>query len=449
LASFFKTAVELISDLFPMLMLILCGIYLSFKGDFFQITRFFDSVKLFGKAFKSKKKNEFSSFKAACTSLSAAVGTGNIAGVAGAVSIGGAGAVFWMWISAVLGMALKAIEITLAVKFRERQKDKFIGGPMYYIKNGLSEKFKPLAYLFCLAGIPSVFCTGNITQTNAAVSSITDNSTLRFIIGLIFALLTYAVTAGGLDRIGDFTEKIVPFMSVLYIVLCGTVVILNIDFLPIAFKMIIKGAFNPKAVTGGAVGSVLTAALIGAERGIFSNEAGLGTAGIAHSCATDADAKFQGLFGIFEVFTDTILLCTLTALTLICSGVSINYGAPATSRLVINAVATVFSNAAAPIISVMLCLFAFSSIVGWAAYGTVFADFFCRNKYSRLFLYVYPVGCIVGAVSSTEFSWDIAAFFNGIMLLINLPILVLLNEQALIILKKRKKDVRKKSKLNK
>lgn len=445
---FFKTAIELISSLFPLSLLLLCGIYLSIKGSFFQITRFSDSLKLFKRTIKFKKRDEFSSFKAACTSLSAAVGTGNIAGVAGAVAIGGAGAVFWMWVSAILGMAVKAAEITLAVKFREKGKNQFLGGPMYYIKNGLSLKFRPAAYLFCLAGIPSVLCTGNLTQTNAAVAAVTDNFTARLIIGLIFAALSFAVTIGGLQKIGSCTEKIVPLMTVLYIVLCCAVIILNIDFLPNAFKMIIKGAFNPKAVTGGAVGSAVTSALIGAERGIFSNEAGLGTAGIAHSVAVDADTDIQGLFGIFEVFVDTILLCSLTAFTLLCSGISINYGAPASSELVIEAVSTVFSSAAAPLIAVMLCLFAFSSIIGWAAYGSVFADFLGGDKYSRIFLCIYPIGCVIGATASTEFAWDIAAFFNGIMLLINLPILVLLNDNALIFLKKRKKDVGKKSKRN-
>lgn len=445
-----NTLYDLISGIFPLVLLILCGVFLSIKGKFFQITRFFESIRLFKKAYTSKKGKEFSSFKAACTSLSAAVGTGNIAGVAGAVSIGGAGAVFWMWVSALFGMAIKAAEITLAVKFREKHGCEYSGSPMHYIKNGLSKRYKPLAYLFCFAGIPSVFCTGNITQTNAAVSSLNLTFFPRLILGIIFCLLTLLVTIGGFSTIGTFTEKIVPLMSVLYIIICGSVIIFNIDFLPSAFKMIIKGAFNPKAVTGGAVGSAITSALIGAERGIFSNEAGLGTAGIAHSAATDADPKYQGLFGIVEVFVDTILLCTLTALTLLCSGIELGYGTPSSSPLVIKAISTLYSNAATPLISVMLCLFAFSSIIGWAAYGQIFTEFALPQKYKRYFLYIYPLGCIIGAVSNTEFAWNIAAFFNGIMLLINLPVLILLNDKALTFLNKRgKKDVRKKSKFNK
>ena len=432
---------DLISGLFPLILLVLCGIYLTFKGKFFQITRFFESVGLFIKAFKSKKSDEFSSFKAACTSLSAAVGTGNIAGVAGALTIGGAGAVFWMWISALFGMAIKAAEITLAVKYREKLGSEYKGGPMFYIKSGLSNGGKALAYFFCFAGISSVFCTGNITQTNAAVSAISTSFAPRLILGIVFALLTLLVTMGGFKRIGSFTEKIAPLMSVLYIIICTTVIIFNIDFLPSAFKMIIKGAFNPRAVTGGAVGSVVVCALIGTERGIFSNEAGLGTAGIAHSAAIDAKAEIQGLFGIFEVFVDTILLCTLTAITLLCSGINLNYGEPSSSPVVIEAISTVYSSAAAPIISIMLCLFAFSSIIGWAAYGQIFTEFSLNKKWHKYFLYLYPSGCIIGAVANTEFAWNIAAFFNGVMLLINLPMLILLNDKSLKFLKKRKKDV--------
>ena len=429
--------VSLISNLLPLTFLLVCGIYLSFKGRFFQITRFFDSSRLMKKAFKTKNKQEFSSFKAACTSLSATVGTGNIAGVAGALSIGGAGAIFWMWISALCGMGIKAAEIALAVKYREKQKSEFTGGPMYYIKNGLSPRFKPLAVAFCFAGIPAVFCSGNITQTNAAVMSISGNSAVRFVTGIIFAVLTFTVIIGGIKRIGSFTEKIVPLMSVLYIVLCATVIILNIDILPSAFKMIIDGAFNPKAVTGGAVGSVLSCALIGAERGVFSNEAGLGTSAMAHSSAADADPKTQGLFGIFEVFVDTILHCTLTALTVLCSGVKINYGTAASSELVVSALGGVFGRLAPELISVMLCLFAFSSIIGWAVYGSICTDFLFGKKASKIFLALYPLGSVFGAIAGVELAWGIAAFFNGIMMIINLTAIILLSDKAIIFLKKK------------
>jgi len=437
--------VGLLSGVFPLMLLLVCGCYLSFKGGFFQFSRFFDSVRLMFKAFKAPKSKEFTSFKAACTSLSAAVGTGNIVGVAGALSIGGAGAIFWMWVSAFAGMCIKAVEIVLSVKYCDKGGDGSKGGPMYYIKNGMPSVFKPLSYIFCIAGIPSVFCTGNITQTNAAAVSVSGSPAIKFVIGLIFSLLTFVTVNGGTGRIGDFTEKIVPFMSLLYVVLCTTSLIFNIDFLPVAFKMIIEGAFNPKAVTGGAVGSAITAAMIGAERGIFSNEAGLGTAGIAHCAATDADENSQGLFGIFEVFIDTILLCTLTALTILCSTASISYGFPASSELIVSALSGVFGRAAGSIIAVMLCLFAFSSIIGWAVYGSVFTEFLFGKKGSKIFVMVYPLGCIFGAVSEVGFAWKLSAFFNGIMLIINLPVIIFLSGNAIKLLKKRKKYVKDKS----
>lgn len=420
--------VNLISGVFPFTALIFCGIYLTLKGRFFQIMLFPKSFRLMIRAFKSgDKKGELSSFQAACTSLSAAVGTGNIAGVSGALSIGGAGAVFWMWISAVLGMAVKAAEISVGVKHREKTAEGFKGGPMYYIKNGLP-RMKVLAFAFAALGIPAVFCTGNITQANAAITSVSDDKGIKLIIGIIFAVITYISVSGGLGRIGALAERIVPLMSVIYIIICLVIVILNIDFLPEAFKMIFIGAFSPKAVTGGAVGSFVTAALIGAQRGIFSNEAGLGTAAIAHSCAYDADCEAQGLFGIFEVFVDTILICTLTAITVLCSRVDVPYGSVASSELVVSALKTFFGKTAAPIISSMLCLFGFSSIIGWAAYGGMFAEFLWGKRLKSLFMVIYPLGCIFGAVAEVKTAWELSAFFCGIMLCLNLPMVIMLTD---------------------
>lgn len=438
---------ELISRMLPFALLILCGIYLSVKGKFFQLRLLRDSAKLMKKAFiESKKSNGITSFQAACTSLSAAVGTGNIAGVAGAISIGGAGAVFWMWISALFGMAIKACEIVIGVNYRINKENSFIGGPMYYIKKGLPTVFSPLAIFFAIFGLPAVFCTGNITQTNAAVVSVTEDKALRLILGVFFTALTYAAISGGLKRIGLIAERIVPVMSVLYILICSVLIILNIDFLPQAFKMIIVGAFNPKAITGGAVGSFITVAVIGAERGIFSNEAGLGTASIAHSAAKDANPDYQGLFGIFEVFVDTILICTLTALTILCSRIDISYGKAASSELVVKALDGIFGKTSSILISVMLCLFAFSSIIGWAAYGGIFAEFLLGERFKKAFMLIYPLGCITGAISDVETAWKLSAFFSGIMLCLNLPSLILLSDTALKYFKKEeKKNVSKKN----
>lgn len=423
---------NLISGTFPFALLMLCGIYLTLKSGFFQIRAFNKSVTLVKKAFSSPKSQEgINSYQAACTALSSTVGTGNIAGVASAISIGGAGAVFWMLISALFGMCIKGIEIILAIKYRECEKTGYIGGPMYYIKNGLPKLFKPLSYIFSLAALPAVLCSGNITQTNAAVSSLNLNFTGKLIFGIIFTALTFCVLIGGIKRIGLITEKIIPIMSVLYVILSLSIIILNIDFLPQAFKMIIVGAFKPEAVTGGAVGSAMTVMMTGASRGIFSNEAGLGTSAMAHSVAVDADPKTQGLYGLFEVFIDTILLCTLTALTILCSRVNINYGFNASSELVVDSLSAIYGNLSTPIIAAMLCLFSFSSIIGWAVYGKISTRFLFGAKGEGIFTFIYPFACIFGAVTSSSFAWDLSAFFNGIMLIINLPVLILLSKVAI------------------
>ena len=421
---------NLISGTLPFSFLIICGLYLTLRGGFFQFTRLFESFKLVVKAFLKKKKHtdNISSLQCACTALSATVGTGNIAGVAGAIALGGAGAVFWMWVSAFLGMAVKFTEISLSILYRKKESTyRYSGGPMYYITMGLNKKFKPLAIIFAAVCIPAALCTGNITQTNAAVTSISSNVFIKAIVGIIFAILAASVITGGAKRIGAVTEKIVPIMSLLYIVLCSGVIFLNLDFLATAFKMIFIGAFHPAAVTGGVVGSVSVAALTGAGRGVFSNEAGLGTSAIAHAEAYDADAETQGLFGLFEVFVDTILICTITALTILCSRVNINYGSIASSELVNASFKISYGNTASFLLSAMLCFFAFSSVIGWALYGEVSCDFLFGAKGKRLFLIFYPFACIVGAIMNVEVAWRISAFFNGIMLCCNLPSILLLD----------------------
>lgn len=444
----FLFAENFISGTLPFSFLIICGIYLTVKGNFFQFTRLFKSFKLVVKAFlrKEKHSDRVSSLQCACTALSATVGTGNIAGVAGAIALGGAGAVFWMWVSAFLGMAVKFAEISLSILYRKKTSEyRYVGGPMYYISLGLGEKFKALAMIFALVCIPAALCTGNITQTNAAVTSISSNILVKAVVGIIFSVLAAFVITGGVKRIGAVTEKIVPFMSLLYIVLCSGVIFLNLDFLPQAFTMILKGAFCPKAVTGGAVGSVSLAVLTGAGRGVFSNEAGLGTSAIAHAEAYDADANTQGLFGIFEVFVDTILICTITALTILCSRVNINYGTIASSELVKASFKMSYGNAASFLLSVMLCFFAFSSVIGWALYGEVSLGFLFGKKGKRIFFYLYPFTCFVGAIINVEFAWRISAFFNGIMLCCNLPSILLLDPFKTITQKKDKNNDKRKN----
>ena len=308
------------------------GLLLSIRTGFLQIRKFPYAMKVtIGRMLKKREASDgaLTPFQAVCTALAATVGTGNIAGVAGAIAIGGPGAVFWMWISALLGMCTKFSEVTLAVHFREKNAEgDLVGGPMYYIKNGLKKQWHWLAYLFAAFGVLTVFGTGNATQVNTITTAIDSAlynygviseqnvSTLNLVIGIILAVLIGLILLGGIKRIGQVAEKLVPFMAVIYIILAIGVVILNYRNIPTVFASIFKGAFSPASVTGGAVGSFFMSMKKGVSRGIFSNEAGLGTGSIAHACADTRKPVKQGFFGIFEVFVDTIVICTLTALVI-------------------------------------------------------------------------------------------------------------------------------------
>ena len=332
-----------------MICIIGVGLVLSFRTRFLQIRKFPYAMKVtFGRMFKKREASDgaMTPFQAVCTALAATVGTGNIAGVAGAIAIGGPGAVFWMWISAILGMCTKFSEVTLAVHFREKNvHGDLVGGPMYYIKNGLKKHWHWLAYLFSAFGVLTVFGTGNATQVNTITTAINTAlmnyhviskdavPTVNLVVGIILAVLIALILLGGIRRIGRVTEKLVPFMALIYIVLAVGVILFNIGHVPAVFASIIEGAFHPAAVTGGAVGSFFMSMKKGVSRGIFSNEAGLGTGSIAHACADTRKPVKQGFFGIFEVFVDTIVICTLTALVILCSQVPVSYGQAAGAEL--------------------------------------------------------------------------------------------------------------------
>ena len=379
-------------------------------------------------------------FQAVCTALAATVGTGNIAGVAGALAIGGPGAVFWMWVSALLGMCTKFSEVTLAVQFRETNADgELVGGPMYYIKNGLPKCWHWLAYLFAAFGVLTVFGTGNATQVNTittAINSALTNygllkpdqiSTSNLIIGIVITIMIAMILLGGIKRIGQVTEKLVPFMALLYIVLALGVILLNLHVVPSVFASIIEGAFHPSAVTGGVVGSLFLSMKKGVSRGIFSNEAGLGTGSIAHACADTRKPVKQGMFGIFEVFTDTILICTLTALVILCSQVSIPYGQAAGAELTIQGFTATYGNWASIFTAVAMCCFAFSTILGWGLYGARCIEFLFSSKITKPFMVVYSLVAILGATADLGLMWNIAETFNGLMAIPNLIALFLLS----------------------
>lgn len=422
----------IISGMLPFTFLVVAGVYFTFKTRGVQIRKFFTSIK-FSLSQKDKTGDGISSFGAVCNSLAATVGTGNIAGVAAAISIGGAGAVFWMWISALVSMVVKAVEIVVALLYRKENEYK--GGPMYYIRDGLGKGFGVLAVIFCIAGIFSAFTTGNITQINACVSVIGQGNFIKVVIGLCFFIAVAVIISGGAKKITAFTTAVLPLMAVLYIIFCFGVIIKNYRVIDDALLSILKGAFSPRSVTGGAVGSVYSTVITGAQKGIFSNEAGLGTAGLAHTAAQDAKVETQGFFGIFEVFVDTILICTLTALTILCSGVIIDYKSVESSGLVSKALSTLYGGFAPVVLAVMLSLFAVSSVIGWAAYGIGCAEFLFGNKGKRVFMVIYPFFCIIGAVARVDYAFRLAEFFNGIMLIINVFAVLMLSQPAISVLK--------------
>ena len=367
------------------------GLLLSVRTGFLQIRKFPFALKTtIGRMFHKKEAADgaMTPFQAVCTALAGTVGTGNIAGVAGAIAIGGPGAVFWMWCSALLGMCTKYAEVTLAVHYRERSATgEWIGGPMYYIKNGLGKRWQWLAILYALFGTLTVFGTGNATQVNTITTAINTAfmqfhlvsesflPTLNLIIGIFCAMLVAMVLLGGIKRIGSVSEKLVPFMALFYVVLGIGVVLLNLERLPGVLQSIFEGAFNPAAFTGGIIGSLFVSMQKGVSRGIFSNEAGLGTGSIAHACADTQKPVTQGMFGIFEVFADTIIICTLTALVILCSGTPVTYGVAAGAELTISGFTTTYGSWSSIFTAVALCCFAFSTIIGWGCTAHALCSF--------------------------------------------------------------------------
>ena len=419
------------------------GLLLSIRTGFLQIRKFPYAMKVtIGRMLKKREASDgaLTPFQAVCTALAATVGTGNIAGVAGAIAIGGPGAVFWMWISALLGMCTKFSEVTLAVHFREKNAEgDLVGGPMYYIKNGLKKQWHWLAYLFAAFGVLTVFGTGNATQVNTITTAIDSAlynygviseqnvSTLNLVIRIILAVLIGLILLGGIKRIGQVAEKLVPFMAVIYIILAIGVVILNYRNIPTVFASIFKGAFSPVSVTGGAVGSFFMSMKKGVSRGIFSNEAGLGTGSIAHACADTRKPVKQGFFGIFEVFVDTIVICTLTALVILCSGVPVGYGDAAGAELTILGFTSTYGSWVSIFTAIAMCCFAFSTIIGWGLYGTRCVEFLLGTRANRPFMILYALVAIVGATMELGLMWNIAETFNGLMVIPNLIAVFLLS----------------------
>lgn len=429
-----------------MICIIGVGLLLSVRTRFIQVRKFGAAMKnTIGKIFDKTqaKDGSMSPFQAVCTALAGTVGTGNIAGVAGAIALGGPGAIFWMWCSAFLGMCTKFSEVTLAIHFREKNANgEYVGGPMYYIKNGLSKKWHFLAVLYALFGVLTVFGTGNATQVNTIVSSIhsalhnlhiidgTVDERANLIFGIFIAAFVAMVLLGGIQRIGQVSKKLVPFMATLYVILAIGVVILHINRVPAVFAMIFKSAFTPQAATGGIIGSMFLSMKKGVSRGIFSNEAGLGTGSIAHACADTNNAVHQGMFGIFEVFMDTIVICTLTGLVILLGAPNIVYGQAAGAELTISGFTATYGGWVSIFTAVAMCCFAFSTIIGWGLYGSRCIEFLGGEKLVRPFLVAYSFVSIIGATINLGLLWDIADTFNGLMAIPNLIALLILSGQV-------------------
>lgn len=426
-----------------MICIIGVGILLTVRTRCIQVRKFGVAMKnTIGKIFDKTQARDgsMSPFQAVCTALAGTVGTGNIAGVAGAIALGGPGAIFWMWCSAFLGMCTKFSEVTLAIHFREKNKNgEYVGGPMYYIKNGLSKKWHFLAVFYAVFGVLTVFGTGNATQVNTIVSSVNTalmnfnilkgepNSNVNLIFGIFIAALVAMVLLGGIKRIGQVSEKLVPFMAVLYVILSLGVILLNLPRVPGVFAQIVSGAFTPRAATGGIIGSMFLSMKKGVSRGIFSNEAGLGTGSIAHACADTDNAVHQGMFGIFEVFMDTIVICTMTGLVILLAAPNISYGQAAGAELTISGFTATYGGWVSILTAIAMCCFAFSTIIGWGLYGSRCIEFLGGEKFVRPFLVVYSFVSIVGATMNLGLLWDISDTFNGLMAVPNLIALLMLS----------------------
>jgi len=431
-----------------LVLLVGTGLYLSISTGFVQFRKFGYAMKnTIGKVFHKAEAGhgEITPFQAVTTALAATVGTGNIAGVTGAIVLGGPGAVFWMWISALVGMCTKYAEVLLAVKYRERNENgEWVGGPMYYIKNGLGKRFKWLGTIFAVLGAIAAFGIGNISQINSIADSVNQvaqafnpasadaKNTIALITGIVIALFVALVVIGGVKRIGQVTEKLVPFMAVIYIVCAVAVVIAHASAIPAVFGMIFTGAFNPSAVVGGAVGITIRLAMTkGVGRGVFSNEAGLGSAPIAHASSSERDPVKQGLYGIFEVFMDTIVICTLTSLVVLCSGVAEGHwgeGDLAGAKTTIAGFSTVFGpKFGASLLALGLLLFATSTILGWSLYGTRCIEYLFGHKAVKPYQVLFVIVIVLGAVADLTLVWDISDTLNGLMAIPNLIGLLLLS----------------------
>lgn len=416
---------------FMLILLVGTGVYLTVGLKGITIRKIPDAFKMLLKG-RDKENLEgagdITPFQALMTSLAATVGTGNIAGVATAIVMGGPGAIFWMWVTAIFGMATKFSEAVLAVKYRE-QKDTgdFAGGPMYYIKNGMGEKWNWLGWAFALFTALAAFGIGNTVQSNSVARAAEQSLGLPYwVTGLILMFFTYIVVIGGIKRIAEVTEKLVPFMAVVYILGALFIIILNIGELAGAFALIFKSAFNGHAAVGGFSGAMMAQAIrFGVSRGVFSNEAGLGSAAIAHAATTTKQPVKQGTIGMLGGFIDTIIICTLTALVIIMSGVWTNGQTGA--ELTTMAFTKSLPGPGGLIVAFGLIFFAFSTILTWSYYGEKAVEYIFGSRLIKAYRYLWVIMIFIGAVGNLKVVWAMADAMNGLMTIPNLIALLVLS----------------------
>ncbi len=408
-------------------LLIGAGLFLSIVTRFMQFRKFGYMMKntilsLFSKKQHQKDNSGVSPFQAVATAMAGTIGTGSIAGIATAIVSGGPGAVFWMWISALLGMITKYSEIVLSLKYREKNKEgSWVGGPMYYIKNGLNLKW--LAALFAIFAMFACLGTGNATQSNSIAVALESTLGVNpYITGAVLTVIAIAVILGGMRRIASVNEKLVPFMAMFYIVCSVAATIVNIDKVPAAFALIFREAFNFKAAAGGAAGyGIMVAMHYGFSRGVFSNEAGLGSAPIAHAASSTKSPVQQGLWGMFEVFFTTIIICTLSALVILTTGIW-ESGTVQGAALSIASFNKILPGVGGIIVTLATVFFALSTILGWAYYGEVSMEYLSHNSKKAVQIYrcCYIVFVFLGAVGNLEMIWSISETMNGLMAIPNL-----------------------------
>ena len=429
----------------PLLVLILgVGLFLSIRTGFAQFALFPQAVKQFFCRSGGHETGGVSQFQALCAALAATVGTGNLVGVAGAIALGGPGAIFWMWVCALLGMVTKFAEATLAVRYRIREKGEYLAGPMYMIREGLGKRWAWLATLYCFFGVTAAFGVGNATQINAVITGI--NGVIRsfggevtprqnLAMGLILAVIIGMMLLGGARRIGRVAEILVPFASAAYLLLCIGVLIVQREAILPAFKTIVQGAFSPEAVTGGALGAAFASLRVGVSRGVFTNEAGMGTASIAHGSAEVGHPVQQGLMGILEVFLDTIVICTMTALVILVSGVTIPYGQDVGAALTVHAFSAIYGDWVLVVIAACLCCFAVATVLGWGLYGARCAQYLFGASVWKRFVILRCIVIVISAVLKTGTVWLLAEIVNGLMAIPNLLALGALTPELIDILR--------------